>query len=358
MKVDQTYTIHVPIAKVWQALTDVTVIEHWTMGEARMDARSGGEFSLNEGDIYGTNTEVIPSELLRQAWHKHGTPEWSYDVTFALKPIDDNTTLVHVTHEVDDSMHQTMEDYWHQNYFAPMKQLLEGQASQRVRLSLSEKQQVAGNAWSFRFTPSQPLTWRAGQYIWVELPHEHPDAEGTRRWFTISSAPYEQIVQITTRITDSSFKQALQALPMGGELELLEKPDGDFVWQDSPLPLVFVAGGIGITAFHSILKQRIHDNLPLTVTLVYGNRDTDIPFKDELEQWATDNPQFKIHYATGMPLTTESLLEIEPNLNQSLVYISGPEPMVKALGDTLMHQGLPQSQLRLDALPHYSQQNF
>ena len=97
MKIDQTYTINVPIAKVWQALTDVTVIEHWTMGEARMDARSGGEFSFNEGDIYGTNTEVVPSELLRQAWHKNDTPEWAYDVTFALKKIDDNTTSVHIT---------------------------------------------------------------------------------------------------------------------------------------------------------------------------------------------------------------------------------------------------------------------
>jgi ferredoxin-NADP reductase len=96
----------------------------------------------------------------------------------------------------------------------------------------------------------------------------------------------------------------------------------------------------------------------MAVTLIYGNRDADIPFNDELEQWAAADPQFRVHYLTGMPLTSESLAKIEPHLNRSLVYISGPEPMVKALGDELIRHGLPQSQLRLDALSHYDQHNF
>lgn len=357
MRLNQTYTLHAPVAKVWQALTDATVIEHWTIGEARMEALAGGAFSLNEGDIYGTNVKVAPQKLLQQDWHMAGTPERVYDVTFTLEAVA-GATAMSIAHDVSGPDRQIMEEYWHQNYFAQLKQLLEGQASQRVRLQLTEKQQVSDNAWSFRFTPTQRLTWLAGQHIWVELLHDRPDAGGARRWFTISSAPYEQIVQITTRITGSSFKQALQALPIGGELELLEKPDGDFVWQDSPLPLVFVAGGIGITAFHSMLKQRFYDKQPMAVTLIYGNRTADIPFKDELEHWAASDSRCKVHYVTGMPLTSQRLAEIEPQLNKSLVYVSGPEPMVQALGDELIRHGLPQSQLRLDALTHYDQRNY
>ncbi|MEK7152766.1 MAG: SRPBCC domain-containing protein [Patescibacteria group bacterium] len=357
MQINETYTIEAPVEKVWQALTDATVIEHWTTGPAHMDTRPGGMFSLYDGDIHGTNTNVVPHKLLQQDWHGDDNPERKYDVTFTLESVGD-TTRVRVTHAASDDDAQSMRDGWEQHYFKPMKQLLERQASTKITLKLIGKEHVAGNAWSFRFEPSQPLHWLAGQYIWVELRHDNPDAEGARRWFTVSSAPYEGFVQITTRVSNSTFKQALNALPEGGELRLLEKPDGDFVWQDSRLPLVFIAGGIGITAFHSILKQRVHEELPLSVTLIYGNRDEDIPFKDELEQWAANNPHFKIHYLTGMPLTAESLAELESNLNGSLVYISGPEPMVEALGDQLIEHGLPQAQLRLDALVNYNKTNY
>jgi ferredoxin-NADP reductase len=225
-------------------------------------------------------------------------------------------------------------------------------------LRLREKEHLIDNVWAFRFEPSEPLPRTAGQYIRVELPHDNPDDEGTKRWFTVSSAPYEDIMQITTRVTDSTFKQALAVLPVGGELHLIEKPEGDFVWEDSDKPLVFVAGGIGITPFRSILKQRAHDGLPLNVTLVYGNRTEDIVFKDELESYAAKDPRFLVHYVTGKPLTAQSLAELVPALNSSLVYVSGPEPMVDALSDELKAAGLPEDQVKQDSFPNYNATNY
>jgi hypothetical protein len=105
-----------------------------------------------------------------------------------------------------------------------------------ITLQLEHKQPEAGNVWSFRFRPSEPLDWLAGQFIRVELPHTHPDAEGTKRYFTIASAPHEGHVQISTRITDSSFKQTLAQLPIGRELLMLDPPAGDFVWPTNPVP--------------------------------------------------------------------------------------------------------------------------
>src|SRR5688572_30121908 len=148
-----------------------------------------------------------------------------------------------------------------------------------ITLTLREKEKLIDDIWAFRFVPSQPLQWTAGQYIRIELPHVGADAEGTKRWFTVSSAPYEAIIQITTRVTKSTFKKALHALPVGAEVQLLEQPHGDFIWEDTKRPVVFVAGGIGVTPFRSILRQRSHEQSPLRVTLIYGSRTKDVAFK-------------------------------------------------------------------------------
>lgn len=225
-------------------------------------------------------------------------------------------------------------------------------------LTLIEKEHLVDNVWAFRFTPSEPFAWTAGQYVRVELPHDNPDEEGTKRWFTNSAAPFEGIMQITTRVTASTFKQALAKLEPGDSLQLIENPEGDFVWEDSSLPMVFVAGGIGVTPFRSILKQRAHEGQPLNVTLVYGSRTADVPFKDEFEQLKAADPRLKIHYAVGSPLTAEALAGLVPDLNQSLVYISGPEPMIEALGKDLKDHGLPEAQLKQDFFPNYNESNY
>lgn len=225
-------------------------------------------------------------------------------------------------------------------------------------LRLKEKEHLIDNVWAFRFEPDEPLTWTAGQFIRVELPHGNPDKEGTKRFFTVSSAPYEGIVQITTRVTNSTFKRTLAALQEGDELQLLAKPDGDFVWEDSDKPLVFVAGGIGITPFRSILKQRAHDHQPLNVTLIYGNRTDAIVFKDELDRYAAEDLEFSVQYMTGEPLTASILTGLLPNLTFSLVYISGPEPMVEVLSNELKAAGLPGGQLKQDFFPNYNGTNY
>jgi ferredoxin-NADP reductase len=130
------------------------------------------------------------------------------------------------------------------------------------------------------------------------------------------------------------------------------------VWEDTGKPLIFVAGGIGVTPFHSILKQRAHDHEPLEVTLIYGNRTDAIVFMDEFDSYAAEHPEFTVRYVTGKPLTAAKLAELEPGLNASLVYVSGPEPMVEALGDELKNAGLPKGQLKQDFFPNYTADNY
>jgi ferredoxin-NADP reductase len=226
-------------------------------------------------------------------------------------------------------------------------------------LTLVSKEHLIDNIWAFRLQASEPLAWTAGQFVRVELPHDNADGEGTKRWFTNSAAPYEGILQITTRITDSTFKQALAKLEPGSTaLQLLDPPSGDFIWQETALPIVFIAGGIGITPFYSILKQRVHDGQTLDITLIYASRTADVPFRTEFDQWAAANPGFTVAYLPGVPLKAEQLIQSYPALRTSLVYISGPEPIVEDLGDDLIAHGVPQANIKQDFFPNYTELNF
>ncbi|HRF28687.1 MAG TPA: YHS domain-containing protein [Candidatus Saccharibacteria bacterium] len=225
-------------------------------------------------------------------------------------------------------------------------------------LTLASKENLVGNVWAFRFKADTPILWTPGQFIRVELPHDNPDVEGTKRWFTISSTPHDGYTQITTRVTDTTFKQSLAALPIGDTINLVEQPDGDFVWQESDEPLVFVAGGIGITPFYSMLKARGHSGQPVSATLIYNGRTDDLPFKAEFSEASKQHPEFTVQYVIGEPLTAEKLTELVPDISSSQVFISGPEPMVETLGKQLEDNGLSSDSLHQDFFPHYSEANY
>ena len=94
---------------------------------------------------------------------------------------------------------------------------------------------------------------------------------------------------------DSAFKRTLGELPVGSEVDV-EPPKGKFALpDDTTRPLVFVAGGIGITVFRSMLRYIHEERLPYRVTLVYSNRDREsTAFLDELRELAQTLPGFRL----------------------------------------------------------------
>jgi glycine betaine catabolism B len=217
-------------------------------------------------------------------------------------------------------------------------------------LRLIRKHHVTGNVWSFFFAPSAPLTWTAGQFVRIEVPHATPDAEGTKRQFTIASAPHEDHLQISTRLTDTTFKQALAALPEGGEAGLLDPPAGDFIWPQAPgANPTFVAQGIGITPFYSMLRDRLHRGLPLAATLIYANRSPLVPFRDEISGWAHRHSEFKPYFIDG-PATATIIAATRPGFATQPVYVSGPRSFIELLGPPY---NLPGKLLKQDVFPNY-----
>lgn len=224
-----------------------------------------------------------------------------------------------------------------------------------MKLQLKSISNREGDVKEFAFQPPQSFTWEAGQYMHYALPHDADD-RGIERWFTISAAPSEGEVRITTRINhehSSSFKTKLQTLQPGDEIES-DGPEGDFIIEDPSRSYLFIVGGIGITPIRSMLVEAESKGLKLNATVLYANRNQDIPFRDELDEMLTRNPNLRIEYVVEPNRLDEAKLsEAIKTIQNPLVYISGPEPMVKALAEQVKAMGIEEQNLKLDDFPGY-----
>lgn len=224
----------------------------------------------------------------------------------------------------------------------------------RTKLKLISTHPEAGNVRTFVFETGG-LEWLAGQNQAYILPQAGETEFENERWFTISSPPSAGTINISTRISGSAFKQALNALQPGDSIER-HSINGDFTWEDdeSDAPVVFVAGGIGVTPFHSILLERHAIGKSLNATLLHFNRDDQIPFRAEFEQLLEQHPELDIRYVTGS-VTAEKILELAPQARERVTYLSGPEVMVMAVGAELKKRGVGVKQ---DEFPGYDEKNF
>lgn len=224
-----------------------------------------------------------------------------------------------------------------------------------MKLKLVERRDEASDVTTFIFQPESPLEWQAGQYLHYTLPHDNADDRGIERWFTIAAAPFEGHVQITTRFNSqrsSTFKAALKALQVGDEIEA-DGPEGDFTVEDPNRHYVFIAGGIGITPFRAILNDLDHHGADIDVTLLYGNSSQDVTFRHELDALATKHPKFKIDYIFMPQQIDETVIKALPDFASQIYYVSGPEPMVKAIATMLEGLNVPKTQIKLDDFPGY-----
>jgi ferredoxin-NADP reductase len=226
-----------------------------------------------------------------------------------------------------------------------------------MKLKLAARKPESPGVESFIFKPEEPLAWKAGQFLHYVLNHSPTDDRGSDRWFTIASAPYERHVMLTTRFASkqgSTFKKTLKALKPGDAIEVSDL-DGDFIVSDPKKQYVFIAGGIGITPFRSVLKQAEHQGKRLRVTLLYANRKTVAAYKKEFDAMAKRNSHLKIHYLFHpQRIDREIVKELVPDLKKTLFYISGPEPMVESIGKMLQQIGVPQKRIKQDWFPGYS----
>ncbi len=216
---------------------------------------------------------------------------------------------------------------------------------------------------TFYFRTEQPIRNVAGQFTEMYLPHPSPDSRGVKHWFTISSSPTEELMAITTKFASksSTFKQTLCSLPLGSDV-LIDEPMGDFILpKDESLPLVFVAGGIGITTFHRMIKWLVDSKQHSKISLIWSVADEeDLVFKELFSSYTMD-----IHYVVSKPhktwtglsgtLSADRILEIIGTVDKTHIYLSGPEKMVEAFTDGIKDKGVPAYQVITDFFPNYTE---
>ena len=121
------------------------------------------------------------------------------------------------------------------------------------------------------------------------------DAEGNVRSLSIASAPHEDTLMVATRMRDTAFKRVLSTMPLGSAVKI-EGPSGSLTLHNNvKRTAVFLAGGIGITPFRSVVFRAAKEKLPHRIFLFYSNRrPEDAPFLDELQALERENPNYKL----------------------------------------------------------------
>lgn len=227
----------------------------------------------------------------------------------------------------------------------------------KITLKFLRREQAAEKIYKFVFEPLTSFRFMPGQFLEWTLPHPNADTRGVRRWFTISASPTEKEIFLTTKIIDhrSTFKQALFDLPAGTEI-MTSDPDGDFILpKNTATKLAFIAGGIGITPFRSMVKFLLDKDQKRDIVLLYTAKyKAEFCFQDLFEQARSVglNTFYLETEKTGF-ITTELIKNKITDWDSRTFYISGPEPMVEAYQKMLKQTGIKDAGIKTDFFPGY-----
>jgi ferredoxin-NADP reductase len=193
------------------------------------------------------------------------------------------------------------------------------------------------------------------------------DAGGSTRSLSIASPPYEKDLVVAMRMRDSGFKRAAIALPIGSPF-LLEGPYGNLILhKDIARPAVFLAGGIGITPFRSMIRHATEVGSAHRIFLFYSiRRAEEAPFLRELREINELDSHFKfiptITHPGEVPrqwegelghINEQMLTKWLPDYQVPVFYVAGPPGMVAAMRHMLSEVGVSDDDIRAEEFAGY-----
>ncbi len=236
----------------------------------------------------------------------------------------------------------------------------------RLVLRLKEKIKLGPGVYEFVFVPDAKMKFTPGQYLEWTLGHEDSDRRGVRRYFTIASSPTEREFRLGVKFYEpgSTFKKALLGMRVGDTV-FASQLAGDFTLpKDKKKKLVFIAGGIGITPFRSMVKYLLDKNEARSVVLLYSNNHAEeIAYGDIFDE-AGRRVGMKTFYTLTGPapeswagergyVNAAMIARCVPDYRERLFYISGPHAMVAATEAVLKRAGVDASQIKKDFFPGF-----
>ena len=225
-----------------------------------------------------------------------------------------------------------------------------------IVLRAKEQRVESSDCLSVLFQKPRGFAFAAGG--WIDIRFLSPDL-ATGRTFSLSSSPTEPDLQITFKRGVSPFKERLQATKPG-DLALITQHGTNNLVFDKRRPAVFIAGGVGIAPFRSMLKEAVDNRDRLAITLIYITRAADdAPFTGEIEIWKHDWPELTTHYVSTRRdgRVTRAMLEAfagsAAEVAQSRFYVAGPPSMVASTETLLGQLAVPADQIRKDPFEGY-----
>jgi ferredoxin-NADP reductase len=209
-----------------------------------------------------------------------------------------------------------------------------------VKAKLIERIKRTPTVESFRFIPEEKPDFIAGQFLQLILDPANPNNKELNKYLSFSSSPTKNYIEVTKRLSESRFSQALKNLKVNDQI-LINAPLGACVFKDEYKGIGFLIGGIGITPVISIIEYIAEKGLDTDVCLIYSNRtEEEIAFKPELDSWRSQN--IKIHYVITESQAKENnyifgridnnlVKGLMPDLSQRILFIFGPPKMVEAM---------------------------
>ncbi len=226
-------------------------------------------------------------------------------------------------------------------------------------IPLIDKRAWGEDAVMLRFERPQGYEFRAGQYAVFRV--ETPDGP-VGKPFTIASAPGDAWLEVTTRISSSAFKRALDALVPGQCVEVSE-PAGRFVLPDGVERLVFLVGGVGVTPARSMLRDAQQRDALVETMLFYGNRSNAcVPYRDEFDTMVESGVDL-VHVLEQPPVgwegesgfITADLVRRHGALERPALWITaGPPVMVEAMERVLDDLGIPAKDRMVERFSGYA----
>lgn len=230
-------------------------------------------------------------------------------------------------------------------------------------LEFIKKQMIARNTYTFYFKRGKFPDFIPGQYIRLTLPHKNSDDRGTSRYFTISSSPLEKkYLTITTKIyslSPSSFKKTLLNLKPATKVNVFGPMGWFLLPEHDGLEKIFIAGGIGVTPFYSLLQTLADKKLEKLITLFVSFKTKEhAVFYEELTEIANKNSHINVVYLFSNSQENQNSFDAVfekyiSDLGKPVFYIVGSPEMVYSTKNLLLDLGIPEEKIQTEDFTGY-----
>ncbi len=235
----------------------------------------------------------------------------------------------------------------------------------RVLLQLKEIQKISDRVYNYIFTPDRAFEYLPGQYMEWTLENVPYDSRGNRRTFTIASSPTEKDIQLGLKYYEpaSAFKAAFYNLNPGDYIFASQLAGNFTLDTKKDQKLAFIAGGIGITPFRSMIKYVTDLNLTCDIVLVYVvSNPEEFAYVEVFNQAAkagikiipvVSNPKYKSNGFITAKVSADLLSKLIPDYNERSFYISGSNEMVDSSKAHLLILGVERGRIKTDHFTGY-----